>query len=256
MMRTAFSLRAAAKVSTPASFRYASSLVTKFDTSISDLPLREAVRYTEKNMKWTAKEFQRQAESHANALINLNLVKAGDIIAVWLPDSAEKHVAMIAAAKMGVEVFDIDLSISTVEELRACLTASNCKMIYFDPMDENQNKLEMMRKAIPEFYEYDDSDGQRFHSKHFRNLTYFIHTGFDIECGALNYRRIFLPHPQKNFVSLLAPGLSDDAPLYTYIAKAIGGIQVGPTSTHASALDLKPWSFASNFIRKQYFETP
>ena len=33
---------------------------------------------------------QRQVESHANALIDLNLVKNGDTIAVWLPDSAEK----------------------------------------------------------------------------------------------------------------------------------------------------------------------
>jgi len=254
-MRTAFTLRATAKSMTPASFRYTSSLVTNFDTAISELPLREAVRYTDKNMKWTALEFQRQVESHANALIDLNLVKNGDTIAVWLPDSAEKHVAMIAAAKLGLTVYDIDLSISTVDELRACLKASNCKMIYFDPVDETQNKLELLRKAIPEFYEYDDSRGQRFHSKHFQNLAYFIHTGFDVEMGCLNYRRVFLPHPEVNSVAALSPAVSDSSPLYAHIVKGSNGIQVGPTLDHTTVLDQQPWSFASKFISKQYFET-
>jgi hypothetical protein len=34
--------------------RLASSLVSKLEESISALPLREAVRYTKKNLKWTA----------------------------------------------------------------------------------------------------------------------------------------------------------------------------------------------------------
>lgn len=38
--------------------RNASSLVTKFDDSINKLPLREAVRYVNQNMKWTAEEFK------------------------------------------------------------------------------------------------------------------------------------------------------------------------------------------------------
>lgn len=36
---------------------YVSSFLTKFDGSVNALPLREAVRYTEKNMKWTAGDF-------------------------------------------------------------------------------------------------------------------------------------------------------------------------------------------------------
>lgn len=38
--------------------RLASSLVSGFDASISALPMREAVRYKEKNIKWTSSEFQ------------------------------------------------------------------------------------------------------------------------------------------------------------------------------------------------------
>jgi hypothetical protein len=36
----------------------ASSLISSFDNSVEKNPLREAVRYTKKNMKWTANEFK------------------------------------------------------------------------------------------------------------------------------------------------------------------------------------------------------
>lgn len=69
--------------------RLASSLVTKFDESVAKIPMREAVRFTKKNMKWSASDMQKHAEAHANALIEYHL-QAGDSIAVWLDDSAEK----------------------------------------------------------------------------------------------------------------------------------------------------------------------
>ena len=42
----------------PVTTRNASSLITSFESSISKIPIREAVRYTKKNMKWTADEFR------------------------------------------------------------------------------------------------------------------------------------------------------------------------------------------------------
>ncbi len=37
--------------------RHASSMIVSFDASAKKLPMREAVRYTETNTKWTAEEF-------------------------------------------------------------------------------------------------------------------------------------------------------------------------------------------------------
>ena len=86
---------------------------------------------------------------------------------------------------MGMKVADFDLNISTVHDLRKSLQLSNCKAIFFDPVSETQSNLLLLRKAIPELYEYDDTHGQIFHSKHFPNLKYFIQTGFDAEMGTL-----------------------------------------------------------------------
>ena len=42
----------------PVTTRNASSLISSFESSIAKIPIREAVRYTKKNMKWTADEFR------------------------------------------------------------------------------------------------------------------------------------------------------------------------------------------------------
>ena len=39
------------------------------------------------------------------------------------------------------------------------LSLCHQQMIYFDPVDETQNKLELLRKAIPEFYECKHNTG-------------------------------------------------------------------------------------------------
>lgn len=92
-----------------------STFVTKLDDSIARLPQREAVRYTEKNMKWTASDFnvrrtphvqvelscsdkrlffvssssQTHVKNHANAILEFGITSK-DTIAVWLPEGAEK----------------------------------------------------------------------------------------------------------------------------------------------------------------------
>lgn len=61
-----------------------------------------------------------------------------------------QQISSLAAAKIGLKVFDMDVdTINTVEDVRACLAAADSRMIVFDPEDD---RLELLRKAIPEFY--------------------------------------------------------------------------------------------------------
>lgn len=131
--------------------RLASSLVNKFEESVASLPMREAVRYTGKNIKWTASEFKHFADSHANALLEHGFTK-GDTLALWLPDSAEKHITLLAAAKIGLKIVDIDVALSSVADLRSVLASTACKAIFFNPVTPTQDNLLLLRKAIPEFF--------------------------------------------------------------------------------------------------------
>jgi len=234
-------------------YRTVSSLVSKYDESIKKLPLREAVRYVKPNLKWTAEEFNLYSDSHGNAMWEHNF-KSGDTIAVWLPESAEKHVIFTVAAKLGMKVVDIDPELTSVTDIRSALTAAKCKALYFNPESETQNNLLLLRKSIPEFFYYDDSRGQHFHSKYFPTIKYFIHTGFDIENGCLNFKGLFLPHPSVNECAALSQKTTDEMPLYMKISKGKSGIEVGPTITQGKVLEDSNWSFAKKLINHEYFE--
>ncbi len=43
-----------------------SSLVSAFEGGVRDLPMREAVRYKEKNLKWTTNEFKVLMQNYLN----------------------------------------------------------------------------------------------------------------------------------------------------------------------------------------------
>ena len=169
--------------------RSASSLVAQFEDSVSRLPMREAVRYGKNNMKWTAADMKMYVDAHANALIEHRFY-AGDKIALWVPESAEKvilitisscfhcivrhyfeyyitsdliynsdnvtslqHVTLLAAAKIGLVVYDIDTAISTIADVRQFLTESKCKAIIFEPVSDTQDNLKLLRQSIPELFD-------------------------------------------------------------------------------------------------------
>ena len=237
--------------------RFASSLISELDASVSTLPMREAVRYTAGNVKVEAQSMLHYIDSQANAFYDYGFVE-GDTIALWMAESMEKHVSLMAAAKLGLQVVDFDTSIIDVATLRDALKLSKCKSIIFDPITSDCDRLQLLRKSIPEFFYYDDSDGQPFHSKYYPELKYFIQTGFDIEMGCLNYKHCFLPDPITNYSNDIASKLADKTPLYSKIALSADGKSVTQSKvlTHGDILKTNDntWEFAKQLVNKQYFE--
>merc|ERR1719223_744436 len=93
--------------------RFASTLVASFDNMVNELPHREAVRYVHGNIKVSSSAFKKWTEAHANALLDMG-IKQGDGILVWFPECAEKHVAMLSAAKLGAKVIELDPTVNSV----------------------------------------------------------------------------------------------------------------------------------------------
>jgi hypothetical protein len=60
---------------------------------------------------------------------------------------------MVAAAKAGLKIVDVNLKITDIADIRAFLTAAQCKVIYFKPEHDEHDYLLLLRKAIPEFFE-------------------------------------------------------------------------------------------------------
>eukprot|EP00607_Mallomonas_marina_P003310 CAMPEP_0182428618 /NCGR_PEP_ID=MMETSP1167-20130531/23153_1 /TAXON_ID=2988 /ORGANISM="Mallomonas Sp, Strain CCMP3275" /LENGTH=226 /DNA_ID=CAMNT_0024611609 /DNA_START=138 /DNA_END=818 /DNA_ORIENTATION=- len=224
-----------------------------FDSMVQQSPMREAVRYGAKNIKWSASEVKKNTDAHANALLEHGFI-AGETIAIWHKECAEKHISLLAAARIGLKIVDIDVSISSVTDLREALKLAKCKAIIFEPQTETHDNLLLLRKAIPEFFSFDDTFGQQFHSKYFPTLEYFIHTGYDLELGCLNYKSLFLPHPEVDEASLVAAKLTNDMPLYMKIMKGPSGVECTKEVTHSQVLEQTEWDFAKKLVNKEYFE--
>lgn len=100
-------------------------------------------------------------------------------------------------------------------------------------------------------YVDDDSYGQHFHSKHFPELQYFIHSGFDGEQGALQYKTLFAEDAPGNPVSAHADQTEDNSPLYFKVG---GSGNKSAVMTHKQVVDSAAWPFLDNLLTKQYFE--
>lgn len=226
------------------------AFVTNVIKSVNELPMREALRYTGKNVKWTAQEFKSYADAHTGALLEYGFT-TDDSIAVWLDDSAEKHVTIFAAAQLGIKVYDIDSSITNKDQMREILKSIKCKSIYFEPQTATLDKALILRQSIPElFYYNNETQESDFHSKHFPELKYFIHTGFDLEEGFYNFKRWF-----KSGYTLdtsMTSSLSDDKLFYTHVSK--NGVK--PTVSLGKARSESALKFADALISKVYLEAP
>lgn len=51
--------------------------------------------------------------------------QAGDTIAIWLPECSEKHVAQLAAARIGMVVADVDMKLASAEAVGNILEQSD-----------------------------------------------------------------------------------------------------------------------------------
>ena len=103
-------------------------------------------------------------------------------------------------------------------------------------------------QSPPHPYADDDKNGQDIHSKHFPSLKYFVHTGFDIEMGCLNYKSLFLSDPVTSLVDSASKAVTDELPLYAR-ASSLSFV------SQSKALDEAAFGFAKKLIAKQYFES-
>ena len=244
--------------------RHNSTVLKSLTTAFNEHPMKEAARYTKKNDRWTFGKFDTISDDHANALFDMGL-RTGDRVAIWLDESAEKHMVTITAAKLGLSVIDFGSEVNTLSDLRQGLALADCHSIYFEPSNATQNKLTLLRKAIPEFFYYDDTMGQEFHSKHFKKLKHFIHTGFDVEMGCLQLQDMFLPQSADALTSTMTPmemsnnykahvKLSDATPFYAKLQRGDSGLKLSNFATHGSIISEKQIPFVNNLASKVYFE--
>uniref|UniRef100_A0A7S2XZH5 AMP-dependent synthetase/ligase domain-containing protein n=1 Tax=Fibrocapsa japonica TaxID=94617 RepID=A0A7S2XZH5_9STRA len=218
-------------------------------------PMKEAVRYQDKNFKCTREDIDAYSYALSNGLLEL-CVAPNDTMVLWLPDdSAEKHVAMLAAAKMGVTVADVSQDVQKPEAIRQVLSDTGARMIMIDTEHPDYNYLHALVKAVPELLHFNDKHGVPFHSHTLPKLRMFFHTGYDVIKGFCNFKHVLMFNPGESQVPKILPFLKDDTPLYTPYTKGPDGMAVkGETLTNGQVLSHSAWKVHSAILGGQYVE--
>jgi len=157
------------------------------DQQVVNNHFRNGVHVVEQSYsRWSFGELKRHVEAFANGLLALQF-RAGDKLALALPNNAEMLVAMLGAAKIGVTV--VPLSETPSEQLLKDTLSSGVMGLVFTDVVDGTNYADMLSKMVPEVDLYGEAEthGLPFQSATFPELKYLINTAKARVDGMLRY---------------------------------------------------------------------
>eukprot|EP00903_Cladosiphon_okamuranus_P012787 g11951.t1 len=224
-------------------------LASKVDEVLAEIPMKEAVRYKKGNLKWTRSDVKSHSEALACGLLELGC-KAGETMAMWLPECSEKHVAQLAAARIGMVVAEVDPKLASAGAVEKILEESGAAVVLVE-----ESVVPALTEAVPELRHYQTDSGLPFRSAKLPSLRLCIHTGLDREASLLHFRSALLYTPPVSPLDQVNGQVKATAPLYTAFSEGTGGIPTkGKTLSHADVMRLATWPTISAILKKEYVE--
>ncbi|CAM9462701.1 unnamed protein product [Ascophyllum nodosum] len=224
-------------------------LASKLDKALSEVPMKEAVRYKKGNLKWTRSDVKNHSDAFACGLLELGC-KAGDTIAMWLPESSEKHVAQMAAARIGMIVAEVDPSLISAEAVGKILEESGAAVVLVEDA-----VVPALREAVPELHHYKTDSGLPFRCSKLPSLRLCIHTGLDRETALLHFRSALLYSPPISPLDKINGEVKESSPLHTNFKEGTGGApQKSKTLSHADVMRHESWPTVMSILNKKYVE--
>jgi hypothetical protein len=138
----------------------------------------------------------------------------------------------------------VDPKISKVEDIRAFLKASDCKMIVFPPVTETQDNLRLLRYSIPELFDCELKSFQVHILRHFTAKSYQIHIilSVNINFPQMSYALFQIQTISDSISAQNISKTSDTLSTPVLISKSVR------TACHRNYLLLSPLIFPSGFV--------
>lgn len=129
---------------------------------------REAVVYSELNLRYTYKEFEQLCREAAKGFMSLGIDK-GEHVAIWASNKPEWLISQFATAKMGAVLVTVNTSYRT-NELEYLLSQSDASTIILMDQFKDHSFIDTLYEIVPELT--DAVPGQLKSSKlpHLRNV--------------------------------------------------------------------------------------
>uniref|UniRef100_A0A7S2CY20 AMP-dependent synthetase/ligase domain-containing protein n=1 Tax=Octactis speculum TaxID=3111310 RepID=A0A7S2CY20_9STRA len=196
----------------------------KLATLVDAHPMMETVQFNKQNLKWSMADVKRYSDAFSSGLVD-NGWKAGDSLAVWLPaDTAESLTVKFAAARIGLLLVEIDMSVSEADAIRSILVENNCKGLIYDLEAGDRHNTDILKEIMPELKHYDDKFGDQFRSRVVPSMKFIMHVNMDLIPGVGNfkYQMVYDPRP-----ALIPPAPDLSAPLtVNYTSDTLSGARV------------------------------
>ncbi|CAM9857078.1 unnamed protein product [Ectocarpus sp. 6 AP-2014] len=229
--------------------RFLGGLASKVDKVLAEIPMKEAVRYKKGNLKWTRSDVKSHSEALACGLLELGC-KAGDTMAMWLPECSEKHVAQLAAARIGMVVAEVDPKLAAAAAVEKILEESGAAVVLVE-----ESVVPSLIEAVPELRHYSTDSGLPFRSAKLPSLRLCIHTGLEREAALLHFRSALLYTPPVSPLAQVNGQIKESAPLHTIFSEGTGGTpEKGKTLSHAEVVRLASWPTIAAILKKEYVE--
>jgi fatty-acyl-CoA synthase len=129
--------------------RQASTVGATLDEAVARLPHKEALRSIKQDVRWSFKELNAVVDELANGFLDLQF-QQGNVVALWLPNSAENVATQLAAAKAGLTLAVIEPEVSKAEELAFILQDCQASGLIFEPKQAGRDQTAIVRGLFPE----------------------------------------------------------------------------------------------------------
>ncbi|EGZ09860.1 hypothetical protein PHYSODRAFT_355815 [Phytophthora sojae] len=200
--------------------RAASTVGAALDEAVARLPHKEALRSVKQDVRWSFKELNAAVDELASGFLDLQF-RAGDVVALWLPNSAENVLTQLAAARAGLTLAVIEPEVSQAEELAFILHDSQAAGLVFEPKQAGRNQTEIVQGLFPELATFRERM-EVFRPKQFRHLHSVITTSWEPVEGMINLNGMMVNNAEPYAMKAVTKTLSDKTPLAVTYSKVEG----------------------------------
>lgn len=206
--------------------RSASTLGDAISRVAAEHPKREVLRVPHQEITWSAGDFETQTNALAAGLLEIGY-KRGTTLAVWIGNETEHLCAVVAAARVGCVVVDIDPEAS-VSDVAGVLKAENCRGLMFGQRYNGEHRGKQMSEITDlENWHW----GDMVQDKNYRSLRHLINTGHEDLDGVMQYKHFPVYDPMPNPLPMVAGSIDSDSPLVIpYSATESGVVRGTPVS--------------------------